>query len=298
MDLYKECTLCPRNCRVNRRQTTGYCGAGTETGVASVCLHRGEEPVLGGGEVCNIFFSRCNLDCGFCQNAQISRRTGNVTELTFEETIGQIRSILRSGVDTLGFVSPTHRIPAMLKILDAVRKAGFSPTVIHNSNGYDAPDVLRDLEGMVDIYLPDCKYADEQLAVKYSGAPDYPGASLRALREMFRQKGRRLRIDENGIARSGVIVRHLILPGAVENSIRVLETLAEEFGTGIAVSLMTQYYPPAGMRPGIPDRTLNTEEIEAVREAYLSLGFTNGWIQEAESSGHYRPDFDREHPFL
>lgn len=297
LDLHN-CRLCPRACGVDRLAgERGWCRTGPAAEVASVCLHRGEEPVLGGGAVCNLFFARCNLACRFCQNRQISDLHAPIPLLAPDKVIEKVIAILSRGVDTLGFVSPTHQIPAMLELVTTVRERGFSPTIVYNSNGYDTPEVLATLEETVDIYLPDFKYADETLARNASDAPGYPAIALRALREMFRQKGRRLELDDAGRARRGVIVRHLILPGETANSVAALTLLAEEFGTGIAVSLMSQYHPAV---PGLPeplDRTLTGEEFAAVRERFLSLGFVNGWVQEPESHACFLPDFRREHPF-
>lgn len=253
--------------------------------------------MLGGGAVCNVFFARCNLACRFCQNRQISSREKPLTLLAPDTVVEKIVAMLETGVDTLGFVSPTHQVPAMLELVTAVRERGFSPTIVYNSNGYDDPDVLAALEGTVDIYLPDFKYADESLGRFCSYAPNYPQIALRALREMFRQKGRRLELDDAGRARRGVIVRHLVLPGAVANSTAVLTLLAEEFGTGIAVSLMSQYHPAVAGLPEPLDRTLSGVEFTAVRECFFSLGFANGWVQEPESHACYLPDFGKEHPF-
>lgn len=294
------CVSCPRECRVDRAAgERGFCRTGDGLEIASICLHRGEEPVLSGTRgICNVFFSRCNLQCVYCQNHQISRNDAPARAWPIEEAVGAIAAILDAGAAHLGFVSPSHQIEGMRRIVEAVRATGRSPVVVMNTNAYDRVETLRSLEGLVDVYLPDFKYADRALAREWSGAEDYPDAALAALREMYRQKGSNLSMRDDGTASSGLVVRHLILPGHVENSLAVLRAIAEELSTSVHLSLMSQYYPtPAMEGHAALDRTIEENEYEAVLAEAERLGFHRGWRQEWGSAITYQPDFTRPHPF-
>jgi putative pyruvate formate lyase activating enzyme len=298
----ENCSLCPRKCLTNRfKGKRGYCRSGSGFEIASISLHRGEEPVISGSKgICNVFFSHCNLQCVYCQNYQISERECRVKtrEYTLDEVVSSIISILESGVESLGFVSPTHMVPQMRAIIDAVHQKGLSPFIVYNTNAYDSVETLQTIEDVVDVYLPDFKYSDPELAMKWSDAPDYPQTAGLAIREMYRQKGNTIRLNENGIAENGLIVRHLVLPGSVNNSLGILRYLAEEVSTNIALSLMSQYYPIHKVSKTEPlNRKLHEEEYWQVKEEMENLGFTKGWVQDFESADFYLPDFEAERPF-
>lgn len=296
-----DCRLCPRNCGVNRSHgLLGYCGIDDRIPIASICLHRGEEPVISGEKgICNVFFSHCNLQCRYCQNHQISRNSSRPDYWSLERTVRRIEHVSESGIDMLGFVSPSHVLPQMRAIILALHDRGHHPTIVYNSGGYDNPESLRALQGLVDVYLPDFKYMDPCLADRASDAADYPQAAQAALREMYRQVGGPdLIVDETGLARRGMIVRHLVLPGYPRNSTACLDWIAETLSPDIHVSLMSQYHPgehTAGCPPF--DRPVSAEEYDQVCLHLGELGFENGWIQELDSSHHYQPDFERDHPF-
>ena len=279
----------------------GYCKSDASYSVSSIVVHKGEEPVIGGEKgVCNIFFSKCNLQCVFCQNYQISCTTENIIEhkYTLEELVAKIIPILDSGVNTLGFVSPTHFTPHVKEIILALNAKNYFPITVYNTNAYDKVETLKDLEDLIDIYLPDLKYMDNQLSKMLSDAKDYPDIAAKAIKEMHRQKGNTLRKDLDGNAESGLIIRHLVLPGYVENSMKVLRYLAEEIGTNVHLSIMAQYHPVRFMAefPSL-NKKLSVEEYECVVKEMEALGFYKGWVQELESSETYLPDFEREHPF-
>jgi putative pyruvate formate lyase activating enzyme len=296
----RSCTICPRGCGADRTGgSMGFCRSGAGYEIASICAHRGEEPVLSGARgMCNVFFSHCNLQCVYCQNFQISRNASPVRSLELDEVVARVVAILESGATHVGFVSPSHMIEQMKSIIGAIRAAGCSPVFVMNTNAYDRADVLRSLEGLIDVYLPDFKYMDTDLARELSDAADYPEVALAALREMYRQKGSSLRMGENGTVASGLIVRHLVIPGHVDNSRACLRALAEELSPSVHVSLMSQYYPPPVVAecPDL-DRTINQGEYEAVMEELERLGFHRGWFQEFGSAITYQPDFSRPHPF-
>ncbi len=298
----ERCDCCPRLCGVDRtRGALGWCRTGDGIPIGSVCLHRGEEPAIGGRHgICNVFFTHCNLQCVYCQNFQISRNRGTVDEapLDLDAAVDRIVAILAAGVDRLGFVSPSHAVAQMRAIIAGVHARGLRPTIVYNSGGYDRVETLASLADLVDVYLPDLKYMDGALAGRLSGAPDYPDVAALALREMHRQKGSYLFRDDDEAATGGLVVRHLVLPGQVENSKRCLRFIAQELSPSVHVSLLSQYHPTAAVA-GDPDlgRCLLPAEYDEVVAELHRLGLRHGWVQELDSPGHYRPDFARDHPF-
>jgi len=301
-NLLENCRLCPRNCQVNRLEgELGYCRAGSGFDIASISVHLGEEPAISGKNgICNVFFAHCNLQCVYCQNHQISRRDCKLSghKPALHEIVNTIKRILNGGVESLGFVSPTHMIPQMKAIIRALHKEDYFPYIVYNTSAYDSVEILKTLEEWVDIYLPDFKYTDPDLATRYSDAGNYPEMAGRAIKEMYRQKGSTLRLNENGVAEWGLIVRQLVLPGAVENSKKVLRYLAGEISERITVSLMSQYYPvPQVSKIQALNRKLTRDEYDEVVKEMDGLGFTKGWVQDHESADFYRPDFDSENPF-
>jgi len=297
----QNCTLCPRECRVNRfTNDLGYCNTSEAFHVSSVCLHTGEEPAISGvNGICNVFFSHCNLACIYCQNHQISCRKDTLEEvLDLSQVLEKIIPFLNSGINIVGFVSPSHMVSQVKQIITAIRSNGFNPVFVWNSNGYDKPEILRTLETFIDIYLPDFKYIDSEDAKQFSDAEDYPQVALAAIKEMYYQKGSKLFLNDEGIAERGLIIRHLVLPGRVEASVRLLKTIAEEISTKVTISLMAQYYPTKKVKlHQVLGRQITKEEYKIVSEAMCDLGFTNGWIQEHESALCYRPDFNKFQPF-
>ena len=295
------CTLCPRACGAERDRGEGYCGTTAGLEVASVTLHHGEEPVISGRDgLCNIFFSGCNLRCVYCQNYQISRnspeRTGPTASLS--ELICRITDLLDQGIENIGFVSPSHMVPQVRTLLEELHRRGYSPIVVYNTNAYERVETLQSLEGLVDVYLPDFKYMDHDLAARWSGAADYPEVACAAIREMYRQKGNRLLLTDSGKLKSGMIIRHLVLPGAIANSIEVFKFLAEEISPRLAVSLMAQYHPTGEVAEMPPlHRCITSAEYREVMHRVEDLGFENGWFQEFASADCYRPDFTLPSPF-
>ncbi len=296
------CGLCPRRCGVERSSgETGFCRTGRGLLIGAICLHRGEEPVLGGAEgICNVFFAHCNLRCLYCQNYQISRNDRREKEwaLSLPEAVRRIEEVLDRGARAVGLVSPSHCLPQAVSLIGALRERGRKGPFILNTNGYDRAEGLRSLAGRIDVYLPDLKYLDPALARSYSGARDYPEAARAALKEMYRQKGDALELDEGGRARSGLIVRHLVLPGAVENSKRCLRFIARSLSPKVHLSLMSQYHPtPEVAGHPLLRRRITPEEYAEVVEEMTRIGFENGWVQELESAPHYLPDFKRPEAF-
>jgi putative pyruvate formate lyase activating enzyme len=302
LEFLRECRICPRNCGVDRYSgSTGWCGSDAGFNISSICLHMGEEPAVSGKSgICNIFFSRCNLACIYCQNHQISTRKGDVFEykLSLSEVISQIKVILDTGCTIVGFVSPSHYLPHVKVIIETLRKDGRNLTFVYNTNAYDKAEEIAALEGYIDVYLPDLKYLDSKKSQLFSGAKNYPEFAKAAIKEMYRQKGSTLHIDESGQISQGLIIRHLILPGHADESKTILKWIAWELSPLVAISLMAQYYPAGlALKHSVLNREINRQEYESVIKEMETLGFYKGWVQDLESHAHYRPDFQRDHPF-
>jgi putative pyruvate formate lyase activating enzyme len=258
----------------------GFCALGGSAKVASVGIHHGEEPPLSGtGGSGTVFFSGCNLECLFCQNFPISRM-GVGKETGVEELGKRILALQAKGAHNVNFVTPTPHVPHLVGALAVARAGGFTLPVVYNTNGYDSLEALRLLDGVVDVWLPDAKYRDPGLAGEASAAPDYPEVNARALEEMFRTAGP-LTTGEDGIARRGVLVRHLVLPGRAGSTAEVLRFLRERFGPHVPLSLMGQYFPAfrAHGREGY-DRRLTAEEYDQAIDAASALGLENVFVQE------------------
>ena len=296
------CTLCPRQCGADRRRSAGRCGATDAMEVARVCVHTGEEPPLVGPDgrgIVNVFFAHCNLGCIYCQNYQISGRTAVGGEpMDAARLADEVARLLPQSAGLVGFVTAAHYADRVPLVVDELHRRGLFPTVVYNSGGYESVATLRRLEGVVDVYLPDFKYASAPLAARYSQAPDYPEVASAAIGEMMRQVGCGLK-QADGVAFRGLIVRHLVLPGHVDNSLQCLEWLASQADPSrLHLSLMAQYYPPHDGLPEPLNRNVGREEYEAVVARYVELGFGEGWIQELEANASYRPDFSvAQHPF-
>jgi putative pyruvate formate lyase activating enzyme len=302
LNLLSSCTLCPHECGVDRFSgTAGYCHTDSGLNISSICVHRGEEPVISGPSgICNIFFSGCNLRCIYCQNYEISRNGsgGGYSKEDLINVLDKIETILSQGIRAVGFVSPSHVVPQVKSIIFGLRSRGLYPVTVYNTNSYDKTETLKSLSGLIDVYLPDFKYISSEIAADYSDAVDYPKVALKAIKEMYFQKGSTLITDNKGIAENGILLRHLVLPGHAAESKKVLLTIAEEISTGIHLSLMSQYHPTENVRnhPKL-DNSLYKREYEAVVKEMERLGFRNGWVQDIESHENYRPDFSKENPF-
>ncbi len=267
--LLKSCTLCPRDCRVDRLAgETGYCRTGRKAIVASLHAHFGEEaPLVGTGGSGTIFFSSCNLLCTFCQNFDISHlMEGHETDP--ENLAAMMLSLQRRGCHNINFVTPTHVVPQILEGLILAVDQGLSVPLVYNTGGYDRVDTLKILEGIFDIYMPDFKFWDEKWADRFCHAVDYRKQATAAIREMHRQVGD-LVIDKSGVAVKGLIVRHLVMPNDVANTGKIMTFLAEKISKDTYVNVMDQYHPcgKAVADPDINHRLTRTEFVTAVRQA-------------------------------
>jgi len=267
------CVLCPRNCRVNRSGgKIGFCGIPDMPIVSSIGPHFGEETVLvGQGGSGTIFFAGCNLGCVFCQNYDISHlRHGQ--EVTIEELAGFMLDLQNYGCININFVTPTHVAPAIAAGIDIARKKGLNLPTVYNSGGYDSVETLKLLDGYMDIYMPDMKYSDDTAAKELSGASDYPKVNFAAVKEMHRQVGD-LQLNENGLAKRGLLVRHLVLPNGLAGSFKIIDFLAEQVSRSTAINIMDQYRPcyKASSHNSI-NRIPTPDEIEQVRQYTLKKG--------------------------
>ena len=287
---YTNCTLCPRQCGVNRAAgERGFCRCPDTALVAKTMLHKWEEPVLAGsGGSGAVFFGGCTLGCRFCQNRAISAApTGNPVDSGVLRKM--MEDLIAQGAENIDLVTPTQFLPT---ILPALEKPLGVPAVF-NSGGYERPETVRALAGKIDIYLPDMKYADNALAARLSGASDYFETAAAAIREMVRQTGP-VSFRGDRLLR-GTVIRHLILPGHIENSLRVLDWIGETFAPGeVLVSLMRQYTPMPGMSPPF-DRRVTEEEYDAVL-SWMYLNDLDGFTQEADAADvGFIPDFSNSH---
>lgn len=306
-NLLESCTVCPKDCGNNRlNDEIAACYSGRLPIVSSYTAHFGEEPALTGTRGAgNIFFGNCNLRCVYCQNYQISQtwREQKKNETTHERLAETMLELQAKGCHNINFVSPTHFAPQMARAILLAAQNGLRLPIVYNTNAYDSVAVLRLLDGIVDVYLPDLKYADDAAGFEFSKVREYAKFARLALKEMFRQAGDRLVYDENGILQRGLVIRLLVLPNDLAEIRENLNWIRNELSPRIAVSLMAQYYATnkAATDPRyiLLSRRITEREWEKAVTILEDLEMESGWIQEYESASHYyRPDFtDRDKPF-
>ena len=273
--------LCPHRCMARRLEgKTGRCRTGGEVYLASHSIHFGEEPPISGYSGSGtLFFTSCNLSCVFCQNYPISQlNNGNLTSV--HELAHIMLNLQKRGVHNINFVTPTHVLPQVIEAALEARSRGLTVPFVYNSGGYEDAETLKLLDGIIDIYMPDAKYSDDKNALAYSGAEGYTTANRKTLKEMHRQVGD-LVIDKAGIARRGLLVRHLVLPNGIAGSRAVLEFIAREISPSTYLSIMSQYHP-AHKTDRYPElsRSVTPKEYRAVLKVARTLGLTSGWQQE------------------
>ena len=284
---YRHCTLCPRACGVDRAAgERGFCQMPDHILAARAALHYWEEPVISGSFGSGaVFFSGCTLRCAFCQNGVISQENFG-KELSRKELRAAFERLIDEGCQNINLVTPTHFLPSILPALTP----RLPVPVIYNCGGYESVETLRELEGLIDIYLPDYKYADPELAARLSGARDYPAVAAAALREMYRQVGG-TELNEDGQMRKGMLVRHLVLPGYLSNTLAALDTIAALFpARDVSVSLMSQYVP-MGNLPAPLDRGITREEYDGALSWMELCGLTGYWQDFSSATTEYLPDF-------
>jgi len=299
-DRLSHCESCPRRCGADRLAgRAGVCRVAGDILLSHAGLHFGEEPPISGTRGSGtLFFAGCNLRCLFCQNWQISQefQISRVRKLSITELAEEMLRLQAAGAHNINFVSPSHMIGQTAAAIEAARNRGLAIPAVYNSNGYDSVEALREIRGLVDIYLPDIKYMDDALGRECSAVDDYARVVPGVLREMLDQVGL-LETDEDGVAVRGLLVRHLVLPGQLENSKACLRFLAE-LSPEITISLMSQYSPQYKARGHAAiGRALTAEEYDEITDYALGLGLENAFIQTLESQETYLPDFDRPAPF-
>ncbi len=293
---YDLCSLCPRNCKAKRSEgKTGKCGVGGTLKVARASLHMWEEPCISGTRGSGtVFFSGCSLGCVYCQNRDISRGERG-KEISAERLAEIFFELKEKGAHNINLVTPSHYLPTIIYAIERAKRESIGIPFVYNSSAYEKADSIKRLDGLIDIYLPDFKYIDREIAKRYSFAEDYPEVAKNAISEMVSQK-RGARFDKDGIMTEGVIVRHLVLPDAYENSRAVIEYLYATYKDDIYISLMSQYTPVCEneIYPEL-NLTVDEKEYEALIDYAVTLGVENGFIQEGgAASESFIPDFNCE----
>lgn len=307
LQMLDKCTLCIRNCKVNRNDNKiGVCKASNKIMIAKAFLHLWEEPPISMGKGSGtVFFSYCNLKCVFCQNYNISQdnkqniNTCNSSVTGKEVSIERLSEIFlelqEKGANNINLVTPTHYVPQIIKAIDISRKKGLNLPILYNTNSYDSLETIQSLNGYIDVYLPDFKYFNDKYAFKYSGAKNYAENAVKVIDEMLKQTGAP-KFDEQGRIIKGVIVRHLMLPGLLFDSKKVIDLLYNRYGDNIFISIMNQYVPMfnASKYPEI-NKSLNPKHYESLVNYAAELGVKNGFIQEeGANTTSYTPDFNLE----
>ena len=294
------CNICPRQCNIDRSEHKGFCGESETVMLARAALHFYEEPPISGEKGSGaVFFCGCNLKCVFCQNEKISR--GLIGKEVSIERLSEIFLSLQSqGANNINLVTPSHYVLQIKEALILAKKNGLTIPIVYNSSAYELPETLHELNGLIDIYLPDFKYIDEEKAIKYSNAPSYPDIAKKAIAEMFNQVGEPV-FGEDNLMKKGVIVRHLLMPLGVKNAKDVVNYLFETYSDKIYISLMNQYTPmtdsaslkKAGEKYPELLRKVTKREYERLLDYVLSLGIKNAYFQEGDTaSDSFIPDFD------
>ncbi len=295
---YKSCKLCPRECRVNRNTQNGFCGESSKLSIDSALIHFGEEPPISGDKGSGtIFFTGCSLKCVFCQNMQISQNK-NPDEKKYystKELIDIIKNLIKKDAENINFVTPDHFLPHIIEVVKYFKNQNVDIPFIYNCSGYHSLENLEIASRWIDVFLIDYKFANTEVSFYCTKRKDYPEVALEALKFLYNEKGN-LILNKNGKATSGVIVRHLVLPGFIENSILVLNNLYNNFGKDIYLSLMAQY-TPIYLKNDFDriNRRLTLNEFKKIEEHLFYLGFRNGYIQDfIDNEDKYVPDFDNK----
>lgn len=289
--MFEKCELCAFRCKVNRNESLGKCKCKVLPKLALVSKHMWEEPCISGKEGSGtIFFSGCNFSCIYCQNYEISQNEFG-KEITIERLAEIFIEEQNSGVNNINLVSPTPYVPLIIEALKIAKENGLTIPVVYNTNSYDTVETIRSLDGLVDVYLPDLKYFDDEIAIKYSKCPNYFETATEAIKEMYNQVGVP-KIDNNGIIKKGVIIRHLILPGNIMQTKKILTWIKENLPKDMYVSIMAQYFPTyKAKEDSVINRKVTRREYNMVLDLIKDL--ENGYIQElGEHEEEYVPKFD------
>ena len=290
----KQCTLCPHKCKVDRNINIGRCKAGDKIEIGGTSLHKFEEPCISGKNGSGtVFFSKCNLNCVFCQNYEISN-LGNGKKIEVEELSNIFLKQQEKNAENINLVSPTIYADKIVEAIKIAKEKGLKIPIIYNTNGYENIETLKKLDGYIDVYLPDLKYYYEELAIKYSKVQNYFKIATEAIKEMYKQVGSP-KFDENGMIKKGLIIRHLVLPNNLENSKKVLKWIKENIDEKAYVSIMTQYFPTYKAQEYQEiNRKINKEEYVEIENYIYDLGIENGYMQDfsEENEEQYVPKWE------
>ena len=280
--MLESCCICPRRCKVNRlKEEKGFCKTGLKAKVCSYMPHHGEEPPISGTHGSGtIFFSRCNMSCVYCQNHEFSQ-SGEGREVGPEELAAFMLELQELGCHNINLVTPTHVLPQILKALNTAIAKGLNIPIVYNTGGYELTKIIKFLDGIIDVYLPDMRYADSAKSLKYSCAPDYPAYNQEAVKEMHRQVDI-AKTDNSGIIKTGVIIRHLVLPHGISGTDKIAKFIATELSKDTYISLMSQYHPyyEAYQFKEI-FRRITYQEYKDAQDEMHKYGLYNGWMQES-----------------
>lgn len=293
-NLFKNCTLCPRQCGINREKVKGFCQSMNQIKIARASLHYYEEPCISGNNGSGtIFFSGCNLQCIFCQNKNISKNNFG-KEITIKRLSEIMLELQSSGAHNINLVTPTHFVPKIIKAIKKAKKLGLQIPIVYNTSGYEKKETIKLLDGLIDIYLPDFKYFNSEYAKKYSNAPNYFEYANESLKEMVRQTGP-CKFNNNGILEKGVIVRHLMLPTLKEDTKNVLKYLYETFHDDIYISIMNQYTPPTNIKEKELKEPIKEIDYNEVIDYAIDLGIVNAYCQmDGTVNESFIPNFNLE----
>ena len=295
LDILDKCKVCPRECKINRKEMLGDCKASDKIEISLVSIHKFEEPCISGKNGSGtIFFTHCNLHCTFCQNYEISQEMKKGKEISIEELADIMLKQQEKGVNNINLVTPTMYAYHIKEAIKIAKGKGLNIPIIYNSNGYESIETLKELEGYIDVYLPDLKYYLDEIAIKYSKAQNYFEIATKAIKEMIRQVGAPV-FNENGMIIKGVMIRHLVLPNHVNNSKHVLKWIKENIDEKIYVNVMAQYFPTyKAKEDDLINRKLTKKEYKQIEEYFYLLNFKNGYIQElGEHEEEYVPKWEK-----
>ena len=292
--LLNSCTLCPRNCKVNRNNNElGYCGMTNQLMIARASLHYWEEPIISGEKGSGtVFFSGCNLKCVFCQNYQISNNNFG-KPISIHRLSEIFLELQEKGANNINLVTPTHFVPLIIEALKIAKAKGLNIPIVYNSSGYENVETIKLLKGYIDIYLPDFKYYDNKYANKYSKCNNYFEAVTSSLNEMIKQVGKPV-FNEEGILTKGIIVRHMMIPGLLNDSKKIIHYLVDNYNDDIFISIMNQYTPTNNLTNYQEiNKTVNDSEYDELINYAIDLGIKNGFMQEGETQKtSFIPEFD------
>lgn len=294
LERLKECEICPHACKVNRLEgMKGRCKCNDKIKIAISSLHRYEEPCISGTNGSGtIFFSNCNLNCKFCQNYEISQ-LGKGREIRIEELANIMLKQQEKGAENINLVTPTMYVYSIIEAIRIAKEKGLSIPIIYNSNSYEKVETIKELEGYIDVYLPDLKYYSNEIAIKYANAPNYFQVATEAILEMIKQVGE-AQFDKRGMIKKGVMIRHLVLPNHLQNTKNILKWIKQNVPEGVYINIMAQYFPTyKAKEDSLNNRKLTKREYKEIEQYFYSFNFKNGYIQElGEHEEEYVPKWD------